>query len=286
MTDKIQEETTYYRFMSEIRAFLSKLLKSPIKAEPSKYLKDRDFTRKKLIRELMSRSILERHEKILDSTNSDEKEPKYTVMFKVRKKDFESRIHKMYIKYFEKNEPEKEINEAIRECGITIGVIGGGKKGDTADRWAEHINKNDKGFTRSVFKDEETMKKAMVKDQRDKEAYEKRGGIKECDCGGCEGVTDGGFEDLGGTSSNINANHPDVVVGGVMRRKINNKEAKEPRRVYITEEQYNMLMEIGTCSVGAMGDYAANGLVLKTSDGEEDPCAKNGKIKVKMVMDK
>ena len=37
-------------------------------------------------------------------------------------------------------------------------------------------------------------------------------------------------------------------------------------------------MEIGldeataTTNVGAMGDYTANGLVLKTSDGKKDPC--------------
>ena len=57
-------EITYYRFTSEVRAFLSKLLKDPIKAQPSKYLKDRDITRKKLIDDLLKRDVLERHEKI------------------------------------------------------------------------------------------------------------------------------------------------------------------------------------------------------------------------------
>ena len=103
-------DTTYYRFLSEVRAFLSKLLKNPVDAQPSKYLKDRDFTRKKLINELLSRDVIERHEKILDSTNSDEKEPKYVVKFKIHRKDFEKRIHRIYIKFFEKN-----VNESVEE---------------------------------------------------------------------------------------------------------------------------------------------------------------------------
>ena len=38
----MEKETTFYRFYSEIRGFLSKLISDPIKAEPSKYLKDRN----------------------------------------------------------------------------------------------------------------------------------------------------------------------------------------------------------------------------------------------------
>ena len=109
-------ETTYYRFMSEVRAFLSKLLKNPVDAQPSKYLKDRDFTRKKLIDELLKRDVIERHEKILDRTNSDEKEAKYVVKFKVHKKDFEKRIHRIYIKFF-----EKYVNESVEEMQVYHG---------------------------------------------------------------------------------------------------------------------------------------------------------------------
>lgn len=110
----MEQETTFYRFLSEIRAFLSKLVKNPMKADVNKYLKDRNFNKTKTINVLLKRDVLERHEKILDSTNSDEKEPKYTVKYKVRKKDFEDRIYKIYIQYFEKNLPEKK--EEIKEC--------------------------------------------------------------------------------------------------------------------------------------------------------------------------
>ena len=61
-----KEEVTYYRFLSEIKAFLSKLLKDPIKGEPSKYLKDLGFSRSRLINLLMKKDVLERNALISD----------------------------------------------------------------------------------------------------------------------------------------------------------------------------------------------------------------------------
>lgn len=262
------EDTTYYRFLSEVRAFLSKLIKDPIKAEPSKYLKDREVTRSKLIKDLMSRDVLERHEKILDSTNSEEKTAKYVVKYKVKKKDFENKIRKIYIKYFEKNEPDK-VNE-------------------------------------SVFANEEEMKEKIL-NSKDGKVYKERGGLKECDCGGCMA----GGADLGGTSEaevGSETSRGDVGYDTVMgmvnrpgynanRKKKKNEpkpenilgktiaEGKKPRRIFITEEQFDELMETTcTASVGSMGNYTAQGLVLTTKDGKPDPCYANGKIKVKTVM--
>lgn len=265
-------ETTFYRFLSEVRAFLCKLVKDPIKAEPGKYLKDRNFNKTKLVNSLIRRDVLERHEKILDSTNSEEKEAKYVVKYKVRKKDFERRIYKIYIQYFEKNEPEK-VNE-------------------------------------SVFENEEEMKEKIL-NSPDGKIYKQRGGIKEC-----EGGAAAGGDGMGGATatSTVGDMGYDVPFGQIQRRSIYGSpkekekgkkidptkilgktvtaEGKKPKRIYITEEQYNIIMEDGavgattTTGVGSMGNYTANGLVLKTSDGKEDPCAKAGKINVKMVMDK
>lgn len=117
-------ETTFYRFYSEIRSFLSKLMKNPIKATPSKYLKERDFSKSKLISILMRKGILERHEEIKDQTDSEYKKPTYIVHYKVKKKDFEKRIHRIYSKYFEKNvndNSKKEVNEDGATGCSTIG---------------------------------------------------------------------------------------------------------------------------------------------------------------------
>lgn len=124
----MEKETTFYRFYSEIRGFLSKLISDPIKAEPSKYLKDRNFRKTNLINILINRGIVERHESIKDQTNSDAKKPTYIVKYKVRKKDFETKIHRIYSKYFEKNLPEKKENEIdeATSCGGAGGANGMG----------------------------------------------------------------------------------------------------------------------------------------------------------------
>ena len=110
LNEEKEEEVTYYRFLSEVKSFLAKLMSRPIDAKPSKYLRDRGIGKEKLIRDLRNKGVLERHEKILDSTNSDKKKATYTVKYKVRKKNFEDRIHWLYAKYFEKN-----VNESVDE---------------------------------------------------------------------------------------------------------------------------------------------------------------------------
>lgn len=120
MAKKEKQETTFYRFLSEIKGFLASLLRNPIKAKPHKYLVDRGFGKDKLIMVLIKRGIMERHEKILDSTNSDEKEARYIVKYKVRKQGFEKKIHRIFSDYFEENLPddEKKVDE-----GMTMPLI-------------------------------------------------------------------------------------------------------------------------------------------------------------------
>ena len=143
----MEKETTFYRFYSEIRGFLSKLISDPIKAEPSKYLKVRNFGKTKLINVLISRGIVERHETIKDQTNSNVKKPTYVVRYKVKKKDFETKVHRIYSKYFEKNLPEKkekEIDEST-SCGGVGGDNGMGYDVPLFGRnpiSQKHINEN------------------------------------------------------------------------------------------------------------------------------------------------
>ena len=226
-------ETTFYRFLSEIRAFLSKLIKDPIKAEPSKYLKDRDFDKKALINALIKKNVLERHEKILDPTNSDEKKAKYVVKYKVRKKDFEDRIHSIYSANFK---------ESMNECEGGEGGLGGTSSFSVGDG----TSRGDMGYDAPFGG---VQRRSIYGSPKEKEKGKK---VK-----------------------------PENILG-----KTITAEGKKIRKVFITESQFEKLMEISTTSAGAVGDYDANGLVLKTSDGKEDPCAKAGKINVKMIMDK
>lgn len=238
----MEKETTYYRFLSEIRAFLSKLMKDPIGAKPSQYLKDRNFSRTKIIKELMGRGILERNEKILTPDKTGKKDVKYSVKYSVRKKNFETKIKRIYIKYFEKNEPDK-----LNECeGGDGGAMGGGEA---------------LGGTSSFSAGADTM----------------RGDV------GYDAVL-GRLARPGYNEHRKKKKSDNDILG-----KTIHAESKKPRRIFITEEQLNTILEDGstsTMTIGALGNYTAQGLVLKTSDGKEDPCMKAGKIKVKMVMDK
>lgn len=230
---KKEIETTFYRFLSEVRSFLSKLVSDPIKADTTKYLKDRNFNKTKLINVLLKKEVLERHEKILDSTNSDEKEAKYVVKYKVKKKDFEKKIHRIYIKYFEKNEPEK-----LNECDGADASLGGTSAESVGGQYSTVIGG--------------VMSRVMAGSPKEKEK-----------------------------GKNID---PKNILGKNLKA-----ETKTPKRIYITEKQYNLIManeSLTTSGAGDMGDYTANGLILKTSDGKEDPCAKAGKIRVKQIMDK
>ena len=255
-------DTTFYRFQSEVRAFLAKLLKNPVDAQPSKYLKDREFTRKKLINELLSRDVIERHEKILDRTNSDEKDAKYVVKFKIHKKDFEKRLHRMYIKFFEKN-----VNE-------------------------------------SVFENEEEMKKQILNGP-DGDVYRKRGGINEEGEGG--GMAAGGDGSGGATSTSSVASETtrgdlgyDVPFGQVQRRgiyvgaqgekrstnpilgKTITAEAKKGRRIYITEEQYQRILEEEGLG-GATTTFSVGSETTRGDMGYDAPFPGKGKKKNKFL---
>lgn len=264
----MSEEITYFRFMSEVRAFLAKLLKSPIDAQPSKYLKNRGVTRKWLVDNLIKKDVLERHEKILDPTNSDEKKAKYVVKFKVKKKNFERKIYKLYVKKFESNLNEEA---ELRSCANLIGVVGGGKPGETADRWARYVNGNDNGFKRQMFKDEDEMKEKILNGP-DGDVYKKRGGINEegegggaiggatgCDSVGSETSRgDVGFDvpfgvmerrPIGGRpkEKNDNGNKPENILGKTLVAE------KKSRRIYVTEEQLKAILseELGGATTTA-----------------------------------
>lgn len=126
-----ENDITFYGFYARMRSFLSKLLRKPSEAEVPSCLENEGITKKKLINDLLDRGVIERHEKILDSTNSDKESPTYSVTYKVRKKNFEKKMHRLYSKYFE-NDDKEELNEC--DCGGCMG--GGGSFGDVSTEGA------------------------------------------------------------------------------------------------------------------------------------------------------
>lgn len=238
------EEITYFRFMSEVRAFLAKLLKDPIGAQPSKYLKNRGVTRKWLVDNLIARDVLERHEKILDPTNSDEKKAKYVVKFKVRKKDFEKRVHKIYIKKFESN-----VNESVfvDEEDMKKKILDGPDGKVYKERGG--IKEEGEGGTGAI------------------------GGATSCDSvGGETSRGDVGYDvPFGQMQRRVIGGRPKEKKkgNGVKPENILGKTLvaeKAAKRIYVTEEQFKTLLE---SEVG--GATTTFSVASQTSDGQLGP---------------
>ena len=131
-----KQDITFFRFYSGMRSFLSGLLKRPFETSAPSFLEDIGISRKKLINELLEKDVIERHEKILDKTNSDKESPTYSVTYKVKRKNFEKKMHRLYSKYFE-NDDKEELNEC--DCG---GCLGGGTSGGNGGEGSTNTSVN------------------------------------------------------------------------------------------------------------------------------------------------
>ena len=282
-------EVTYYRFLSEIKAFLGKLLGDPIKAEPSKYLRDLGFTRSRIINLLIKKDILERNEKILTPDKTGAKKVKYSVSFKVKKKNFDRIMRRIYTRYFEKNLPEKQsVNEwmDMSSCGMLLGATEG---------------KGSDNNTRTLFSNEDKMKQGILKDKRDRDAYLTRGGMKgieeleECDCGG----TCGG-DIAGATSCTSSGQFVQPFRGYLMTRqqlasrkkdkdyvdptKILGKEISEEKNkktmaknIYLTESQLKYILKEEAVAAGATSTSSVGAETTRGDMGYDVPAFSKSK---------
>lgn len=114
-------ETTFYKFMSNVRHFLSSLIKDPINTKISDYLKDIGFSKQKLINILLKRDVIRRHEKI-DDKDKENGNINYVVKYNVVRKQFERKLKRIYNKYVET--PKKSNSGDVEEC-TSCGSVGG-----------------------------------------------------------------------------------------------------------------------------------------------------------------
>lgn len=121
-------EMTEQKFHSNIRNFISQLLQDPVNAQPSTLLKTNGLNRSILLKYLLKGGIIIRDERISDrDENGEPKTATMMVKFRCPKKNFDRKIQKLYMRFFEKNLPQRQIhlrNEEINEDGEG-GAIGG-----------------------------------------------------------------------------------------------------------------------------------------------------------------
>ena len=122
-------EMTEQKFHSNIRNFISQLLQDPVNAQPSMLLKMHGLYRSVLLKYLLDNGTLVRDERISDvDENGEPKKATMMVKFKCRKKNFDRRIQKLYMRLFEKNLPQRTVplrNEELNEDGEGGGAIAG-----------------------------------------------------------------------------------------------------------------------------------------------------------------
>lgn len=116
--DYLNNEITFFGFLSHTKFFLKELLVNPTTADMDEYLKSNGLLRKDFLNILLNKGIIEKETKIDEKNNKDN----FIIKYKIPKKNFERKMRRLFASLFEKNEiKESFINE---EDGG--GAIGGG----------------------------------------------------------------------------------------------------------------------------------------------------------------
>ena len=133
-------EMTEQKFHSNIRNFISQLLQDPVNAQPSTLLKTNGLNRSILLKYLLNSGILVRDERISDrDENGEPKTATMMVKFRCPKKNFDRKVQKLYMRFFEKNLPPRQIhfrNEEINEDGEG-GAIGGATSASSSGQFIQ-----------------------------------------------------------------------------------------------------------------------------------------------------
>lgn len=115
----LNNEITFFGFLSHTKAFLKNLLLYPLTADIDEYLKDNGLNRKDFINILLSKNIVEKETNIEDKNGVDN----FMVTYKIPKRNFERKMRRLYTSLFEQHEimESNVINET--DCG---GAMQGG----------------------------------------------------------------------------------------------------------------------------------------------------------------
>lgn len=129
----LNNEITFFGFLSHTKAFLKQLLVNPLNADIDDYLKDNGLDRKGLIGALTEKNIIEKETKIEDKNGSD----KFIVSYKIPKRNFERKMRRLYSSLFEKNEVTENVLSET-DCG---GAMQGGGSNPEAGQYVSPFGK-------------------------------------------------------------------------------------------------------------------------------------------------
>lgn len=124
------EEVTFFEFLRESKKFLSGLLKDPLGTKQRELFSKHGISKGVLIKKMIDCGLLKKKENITEPYNEEtgKKESTYSVSYKVSKKDFDKRMHRLYARLFE-NKPKNK----IEECDMAGAFDGGAFAGTGGD---------------------------------------------------------------------------------------------------------------------------------------------------------
>ena len=120
----LNNEITFFGFLSHTKAFLKNLLLSPLTADIDEYLKDNGLNRKDFINILLSKNIVEKETKIENNNGVDN----FMVTYKIPKRNFERKMRRLYTSLFEQHEIME--SNVINETDCAGAMQGGGANPD------------------------------------------------------------------------------------------------------------------------------------------------------------
>ena len=98
-----KDEVTFFKFFTEVKNFIKKLLDDPINAKLNQFFKDNNISKSKLINKMLDRGVITKKEDIKEPNDADGKmKSMHYIQYKVPKKNFEQKIHRLYSYFFEK----------------------------------------------------------------------------------------------------------------------------------------------------------------------------------------
>lgn len=129
------KEVTLYGFMSHMKAYIKELLSNPIFAKPDAYLSVNGLGNGAALKYLLDDGIIERAEKVVDD-NGD----KFSVTYRLPRKNFERKMKRLYSKLFESNIIDKNALNEDGEggcCGDGGAVSGGATSADASGQYTQ-----------------------------------------------------------------------------------------------------------------------------------------------------
>lgn len=111
--DYLNDEITFFGFISHVKHFLKQLLLSPSTADIDEYLKKHGLDRKELVNLFIEKGVVEKETKIENKGDKD----KFILTYKIPKQNFERKLRRIYISLFEKNEISESIALKETDCG-------------------------------------------------------------------------------------------------------------------------------------------------------------------------